>query len=155
MSLSCVEVDRFSVGGFGDLRLKKRGRGVIKRLWPILAHAFLNLAVGRGVGRLGLAVSCAILLATEPENGFRAGIFWPFRIQARLFWAARRCGKLDLVRLAGAAFWVGFSCILFLLLMRPAESLLALLILPCGTAASRSRRTMQSGLWQKKNRRNG
>ena len=25
MSLSCVNIDRFSVGGFGDLRLQKRG----------------------------------------------------------------------------------------------------------------------------------
>jgi hypothetical protein len=46
MSLSCVEVDRFSVGGFGDLRLQKRGRGVIRRLLCILAHAFWNLAEG-------------------------------------------------------------------------------------------------------------
>lgn len=46
MSLSVLEVDRFSVGGFGDLRLQKRGLGVIKRLLRILAPAFLNLAVG-------------------------------------------------------------------------------------------------------------
>ena len=46
MSLCCVEVDRFSVGGFGDLRLQKRGLGVIRRLSCILAHAFWNLAVG-------------------------------------------------------------------------------------------------------------
>ena len=58
------------------------------------------------------------LRATEPENGFKAGIFWPFKIQARLFWAALRCGKLVLGRLAVAAFWVGFLCILFWPLMR-------------------------------------
>ena len=46
MSLCCVEVDRFSVGGFGDLRLQKRGLGVIRRLSCILAHAFWNLRVG-------------------------------------------------------------------------------------------------------------
>ena len=46
MSLSCVDIDRFSVGSFGDLRLQKRGLGVIRRLLCILAHAFWNLAVG-------------------------------------------------------------------------------------------------------------
>jgi hypothetical protein len=46
MSLSCVEVERFSVSGFGDLRPQKKGLGVIKRLLCILAPAFLNLAVG-------------------------------------------------------------------------------------------------------------
>ena len=45
MSLSCVEVDRFSVGGFGDLRLQKRGPGAIGRLFRIQAHAFWNLQV--------------------------------------------------------------------------------------------------------------
>ena len=70
-------------------------------------------------------------------NVFKAGTFWPFRTQVRLFWAVRRCGKLALGRLAGAAFWVEFLCILFWLLMRPAESLLVLLTLPCGTVTSR------------------
>ena len=46
MSLFCVELERFSVGGFGDLRLQKRGRGVIVHLFLIPAHAFWNLAVG-------------------------------------------------------------------------------------------------------------
>ena len=46
MSLSRVEIDRFSVGGFGDLRLQKRGLGVIRRLLHILAHAFWSLAEG-------------------------------------------------------------------------------------------------------------
>ncbi len=46
MSLSCADVDRFSVGGFGDLRLQKRGLGVIRRLLRILARAFWNLRVG-------------------------------------------------------------------------------------------------------------
>jgi hypothetical protein len=46
MSLSCVDVDRFSVGGFGDLRLQKRGLGVIRRLLLIPAHAFWNSGVG-------------------------------------------------------------------------------------------------------------
>jgi hypothetical protein len=46
MSLSCVEVDRFSVGGFDDLRLQKRGLGAIRHLLRILARAFWNLAVG-------------------------------------------------------------------------------------------------------------
>ena len=59
MSLSCVDVDRFSVGGFGDLRLQKRGPGAIRRWLRILAHAFWSLAAGSGVARSGLAVSCA------------------------------------------------------------------------------------------------
>ena len=46
MSLFCVDVDRFSVGGFGDLRLQKRGLGAIRRLLGIRARAFWNLAVG-------------------------------------------------------------------------------------------------------------
>ena len=46
MSMSCVEVDRYSVGGFGDLRLQKRGLGAIRLLLCIPAHAFWNLAVG-------------------------------------------------------------------------------------------------------------
>ena len=46
MSLSSGEFERFSVGGFGDLRLQKRGPGVIMHLWRILARAFWNLAVG-------------------------------------------------------------------------------------------------------------
>lgn len=46
MSLSCVGVDRFLVGGFGDLRLQKKGLGVIRRLLGILAFAFWNLAEG-------------------------------------------------------------------------------------------------------------
>ncbi len=56
MSLSCVEVDRFSVGGFGDLRLQKRGLGVMRHLLCILAHAFWNLAVAFAtwvIARLG------------------------------------------------------------------------------------------------------
>lgn len=36
-----------------------------------------------------------------------------------------------------------------------AGSLLALLILPCGTVTSQSRCIIQSGLWHKRNRRNG
>ena len=46
MSLSSVELDRFSVGGFGDLRLQKRGLGVIRRLLCIPAHASWNLQAG-------------------------------------------------------------------------------------------------------------
>lgn len=46
MSLSGLEVNRFLVGGFGDLRLQKRGLGVIRRLLHILARAFWNLAEG-------------------------------------------------------------------------------------------------------------
>ncbi len=46
MSLSGLEIDRFSVGGFGDLRLQKKGLGVIRRLLRILARAFWNLAAG-------------------------------------------------------------------------------------------------------------
>ena len=46
MILSCVDAERFLVGNFGDLRLQKRGLGVIGRLLCILAHAFWNLAVG-------------------------------------------------------------------------------------------------------------
>jgi hypothetical protein len=59
MSLSCVEVDRFAVGGFGDLRLQKRGRGAIKHWLRVPAHAFWNLAEVCGVARSGLAGSCA------------------------------------------------------------------------------------------------
>ena len=59
MSLSCVDVDRFSVGGFGDLRLQKRGPGAIRRCLCIRAPAFWNLAAGCDVARLGLAVSCS------------------------------------------------------------------------------------------------
>ncbi len=35
MGISDIEVRRFSVGGFGDLRLEKRGRGVMRRWLPI------------------------------------------------------------------------------------------------------------------------
>jgi len=44
MSLSNIDVDRFSVGGFGDLRLLKRGPGVIVRWLKLPARAFWNLA---------------------------------------------------------------------------------------------------------------
>lgn len=60
MSLSCVNVDRFSVGGFGDLRLQKRGRGAIRHWLRIPVPAFWNLAAGCGVARSGLAGSYAI-----------------------------------------------------------------------------------------------
>ena len=46
MILSSVEVDRFSVGGFGDMRLQKRGLDVTVRSLHILPRAFWNLAVG-------------------------------------------------------------------------------------------------------------
>ncbi len=59
MSLSCVNVDRFSVGGFGDLRLQKRGPGAIGHLLCILARAFWNLLAGCDVERSGSAGSCA------------------------------------------------------------------------------------------------
>ena len=60
MSLSCVNVDRFSVGGFGDLRLQKRGRGAIMHWLRIRAAAFWNLVAGCDVARSGLAGSYAI-----------------------------------------------------------------------------------------------
>jgi len=43
MSLCCVDVERFRVGKFGDLRLQKRGRGVTVRLSRLPARAFWSL----------------------------------------------------------------------------------------------------------------
>ena len=42
MSISDIEVRRFSVGEFGDLRLEKRGLGVMRRWLPIRARASWN-----------------------------------------------------------------------------------------------------------------
>jgi hypothetical protein len=61
MSLRCIDVERFRVGRFGNLRLQKGGRGVTVRLWRLRARAFWSLQADRGVEKSGLAGSCAIL----------------------------------------------------------------------------------------------
>ena len=59
MDLASVDVGRFEVGGFGDLRLQKRGLGAIK-FWRLRRdRAFWLWQVVSGVARSGLGGFCA------------------------------------------------------------------------------------------------
>jgi hypothetical protein len=60
MDLDAVDVGRFEVGGFGDLRLQKRGPGVIRFWLRHLGRAFWLWRVAGGEGRSGSAGFCAI-----------------------------------------------------------------------------------------------
>ena len=42
MGINDLDMRRFSVGGFGDLRLEKRGLGVMRRWLPIRAPVSWN-----------------------------------------------------------------------------------------------------------------
>ena len=51
MGISDIEVGRFSVGGFGDLRLEKRGPGVMRRWLPIPVRVSWNCQAASGEAR--------------------------------------------------------------------------------------------------------
>ncbi len=51
MGISDIEVRRFSVGGFGDLRLEKRGPGVMRSWLPIRAPVSWNCQAASGEAR--------------------------------------------------------------------------------------------------------
>ena len=114
MSISCVEVDRYSVGGFGDLRLQKKGAWCHQALVVHPGSCILELGGGLRRGEIGFgrflrntAVTVqALSEAAGKRTGERVqgGIFWPFKIPARLCWAGQRCGRLALGRLVGVAF---------------------------------------------------
>ncbi|ASV84514.1 hypothetical protein CES85_3253 (plasmid) [Ochrobactrum quorumnocens] len=54
MGINGIELKRFSVGRFGDLRLEKRGRGAMRRWWLGQAHVFMSLLKASGAARLAL-----------------------------------------------------------------------------------------------------
>jgi len=54
MGVNGIELERFSVGRFGDLRLEKRGRGAMRRWLLGQAHVFMNLPKAIGAARLAL-----------------------------------------------------------------------------------------------------
>ena len=54
MDLSSVDVDRFEVGRFGDLRLEKRGPGAIRLWWLRRVRAFWLWLAGSVVARSDL-----------------------------------------------------------------------------------------------------
>jgi hypothetical protein len=54
MGINGIELKRFSVGRFGDLRLEKRGRGAMRRWWLGRAHVFMSLLKASGAARLAL-----------------------------------------------------------------------------------------------------
>lgn len=61
MDLASVDVGRFEVGNFGDLRLKKRGPGAI-RFWRLRrGRAFWLWQVASGAAKSGLGDFCATL----------------------------------------------------------------------------------------------
>jgi hypothetical protein len=60
MGISDIQVRRFSVGGFGDLRLEKRGLGVMRRWLPIRAPVSWNCQAASGGARSALVGFCAI-----------------------------------------------------------------------------------------------
>ena len=51
MGISDSEMRRFSVGAFGDLRLEKRGPGVMRRWLPIRALVSWNCQAASGEAR--------------------------------------------------------------------------------------------------------
>lgn len=58
MDLSSIDVGRFEVGNFGDLRLEKRGLGVI-RFWRLHRdRAFWLWQVASGAARSGSGGFC-------------------------------------------------------------------------------------------------
>ena len=61
MDLDAVDVGRFEVGRFGDLRLQKRGPGVIRHLWLRRGLAFWLWRTAGGAARSVLGDFCAIL----------------------------------------------------------------------------------------------
>ena len=61
MDLSAVDVGRFGVGEFGDLRLKKRGPGVIWLWQHRRGRAFWPWQVASGAARLVFGGFCVIL----------------------------------------------------------------------------------------------
>lgn len=62
MGINGIELERFSVGRFGDLRLEKRGHGATRRWWLGQAHVFMSLPKAIGVARLALGDFYAIPL---------------------------------------------------------------------------------------------
>ena len=54
MDLNAVDVGRFGIGRFGDLRLQKRGRGAMRHWLLHRGLAFWSLLAGSGAVRLDL-----------------------------------------------------------------------------------------------------
>lgn len=61
MDLDAVDVGRFEVGRFGDLRLQKRGPGVIRHWWLRRGLAFWLCRMAGGAARSVSGDFCAIL----------------------------------------------------------------------------------------------
>lgn len=61
MGIHGIELDRFSVGGFGDLRLEKRGPGVMRLWWPDRVRVFTSLLKAIGAVRSASGGFYAIL----------------------------------------------------------------------------------------------
>ena len=61
MDLDAVDVGRFEVGRFGDLRLQKRGPGAIRPWWLRRDLAFWLWRMDGGAARSALGDFCAIL----------------------------------------------------------------------------------------------
>jgi len=62
MELKAVDVGRFGIGRFGDLRLQKRGLGAIRHWLFLPGRAFWSLQAGSGAARSVLGGFCAIHL---------------------------------------------------------------------------------------------
>jgi len=60
MVINGIELERFSVGRFGDLRLEKRGPGAMRRWWPGPVPVFMSLPKVIGAVRSALGAFYAI-----------------------------------------------------------------------------------------------